>query len=445
MSMDAFPVRLSSPFSTPGPRGRLRLPSLPRDDAATTIVNTLVFIGMLLLLGVSAMALDALGLHYERPGGSLLGKIHPATYVILLALLVRLAASPAPWRHLNAIIARQNGTFWFCLTGGLLLAQIVLVQHLPFSPVIDTFLLPVVLSILLLDADPDHLRRLAPLLHVMFAANALLALFENITGHRLTPYVAGSYVVTNDWRATALFGHPLVNGMLTGTYIIIMSFGGLGAMKPMLRPFAMALQMAALVAFGARAATTLLLPFLLIAAWGGGRSLLRGRRFPASVWLATLLLALLAAAAIGLVGYLGYFDRFAERFVNDNGSASARLSLFHIMAAVPWSQLWLGPDQRIVTALEVLDGSRYGLESLWISFFLTYGILVSLVFFAGLAAFCLDIIHHASKASWMVFIYFFLVATTSVSLSAKTTEFALVVAMVLVFQRPRYQASTSLA
>ncbi len=443
--MDAQPIRFPSPLATLGALFQQRLRSMQRDSTVTKIVDALVFIGMLLALSLSAMALDAMGLHYERPGGSLLGKIHPATYVILLALLVQLGVSPAPWRRINSIIARQNGSLWFCLTGGLLVAQIVLVQHLPFSPVIDTFLLPIALSILLINADAAQLRRLELLFHVMFAANAMLALFENITGHRLTPYVAGTYVVTHDWRATALFGHPLVNGVLTGTYIILMSFGRLGAMKPALRPFAMALQMAALVAFGARAATTLLVPFLLVAAWGGGRSLLQGRRFPAGVWLATLMLVVMTMVATGFIGYLGYFNRFAERFVNDNGSASARLSLLHIMAAVPWAQLWLAPDQQIVKGLEVLDGSRYGLESLWISFFLTYGILVSLVFFAGLAAFCLDIIRHARKASWLVFIYFFLVATTSVSLSAKTTEFALVVAMVLVFQRPRYQASTSLA
>ena len=441
--MDVHPIALAQGRSTPAALRHPRLRLKHREDTPTSIVNMLVFIGLSVLLSLSAMALDAMGLHYERPGGSLLGKIHPATYVILLAFLVQLGASPAPWRKFNAIIARQNGTFWFCLAGGLLLAQIVLVQHLPFSPVVDTFLLAVVLSILLMDADAAQMRRLALLLHVMFAANAALALFENITGHRLTPYVAGTFVVTHDWRATALFGHPLVNGLLTGTYIIIMSFGGLEDMKPMLRPFAMALQIAALVAFGARAATTLLVPFLLIAAWGGGQALLQGRRFPASMWLATLVLIVLAATGAGLLGYLGYFNRFAERFVNDNGSASARLSLLHIMSAVPWAQLWLAPNQRVVQGLEVLDGSRYGLESLWLSFFLTYGILVSLVFFAGLAAFCLDIIRHARKASWLVFIYFFLVATTSVSLSAKTTEFALVVAMVLVFQRPCYQASTT--
>lgn len=408
-------------------------------------VNALVFVGLLLLLTLSAMALDAMGLHYERPGGSLLGKIHPATFIILLALLVHVAASPAPLRQMDAIIARQNGTFWFCLTGVVLLAQITLVQHLPFSPVIDTFLLPVALSALLIGADGAQMRRLATLIHLMFAANALLALFENITGHRLTPYVAGTYVVTHDWRATAFFGHPLVNGMLTGTYIIIMSFSTSEDMKLVLRPFALALQLAALVAFGARAATALLVPFLLIAAWRSGHALLRGRRLPAGTWLAALVLIAISVTGTSFLAHFGYFNRFAERFVNDNGSASARLSLFHIIHALPWMQLWFAPSQQLVQGLEVLDGSTYGLESLWLSFFLTYGMLVSLVFFAGLAAFCCDIIRHTRRPAWLVFVYFFLVATSSVSLSAKTTEFALVVTMVLVLLRPRYQASTSCA
>ncbi len=410
---------------------------------APRFVNGLVFIGLLLILSLSAMALDAMGLHYERPGGSLLGKIHPATYVILLALLLHIAASPAPLRQLDKIIARQNGTFWFCLAGVVLLGQIVLVQHLPFSPVVDTFLLPVALSVLLIDAEAPQLQRLAWLFHVMFAANALLALYENLTGHRLTPYVAGTYVVTHDWRATALFGHPLVNGLLVGTYLIIMSLGGAQDMKPVLRPFAIALQMAALVAFGARAATTLLVPFLLVAAWRGASGLARGRRLPASTWLAALLLGCLVGIGITFLAHAGYFNRFAERFVNDNGSAEARLTLLHILHATPWSQLLLAPDQQLIQGLEALDGSNYGLESLWISFFLTYGVIVSLLFFSGLAGFCLDIIRHSRPAGWAVFLYFFLVATTSVSLSAKTTELALVVAMMLIMLRPRYFASTT--
>ena len=50
--------------------------------------------------------------------------------------------------------------------------------------------------------------------------------FEYFTGLRLTPNFQGGEIITYDWRATALFGHPLSNALLTGTYLLVITGAG---------------------------------------------------------------------------------------------------------------------------------------------------------------------------------------------------------------------------
>ena len=72
----------------------------------------------------------------------------------------------------------------------------------------------------------DDKRRAALIIHAILCANALLGLYEYLSGWRLTPYVAGTLLIEVDWRSTALLGHPLANASVTGSYALILGIGG---------------------------------------------------------------------------------------------------------------------------------------------------------------------------------------------------------------------------
>ena len=86
------------------------------------------------------------------------------------------------------------------------------------------------------------------------------------------------------------------------------------------------------------------------------------------------------------------------------------------------------------------EGIELGLESFWIATIVSYGLLLSLIFFTSLALFCREVARAAGAGAWQVWLFFFIVASTSVSISAKTHTFGLIIAMMLVLLPKRARA-----
>ena len=407
-----------------------------------SLIGAMTGLSIVLMLTVSSMALFAFGLNYEATGGSFLEKVHPGSWLVFVTLGLLMMGHGNPLRFLDGVIARQPGMLVFFLTWVLLLLQITLVQKVPFTPIIDTFLMPMALFILIKSLSRPACTRIAWAMHVIFAANAVLGLVEYLTGYRLTPYVAGTLVIEGDWRSTSLFGHPLANAIMTGSYVVAMCCGGARELPVFLRPAMIALQLAAMTAFGGRTSLVIALIFAGLFLARQIAFVLGGRRMSL---LAAALIALLAPLAFGGLAVLadsGFFDKLLLRFANDDGSAQTRLIMVELMGQIPLRDLLLGPDPAYMTSLQLLNGIELGLESFWLSMILQYGLIVSLIFFAGLFAFCFDMVVATRRSSFFVLLFFFIVATTSVSISAKTTVFGMILAILLIFLRPDHKAST---
>jgi hypothetical protein len=275
---------------------------------------------------------------------------------------------------------------------------------------------------------------LAALLHAIFAANALLALVELATKWQLTPLVLDG-VLIDDPRSTALFGHPLENASTTGLYIIALAVGGGRDLPRPLRLAQMGLQLAAMIPFGGRAASVALLAVLAILLARQVAHALAGARFrPGDAALVVILVPLLVAGAI--IAYdQGFFDILLARFVEDNGSARTRLTMFTMFQHFPWSDLLFGPDQKLLRSLMWTEGTEYGIESFPLALMLTYGIVPTLLLLAGLAVFLVDIVLRTrGRAAWPV-LFFLAVAVTSLSIGAKTLGLGQLVALCLILLR----------
>ncbi|MCF6199078.1 MAG: VpsF family polysaccharide biosynthesis protein, partial [Hyphomicrobiaceae bacterium] len=336
-----------------------------------------------------------------------------------------------PIEFADQMFIRHKGTMIFLITWFLLLFQIVIVQHKPFTPIIDTFIMPVVMLFVLTSMDGRGRLRLAHLLHFLMFANALLALSEFALGFRLTPLDAGGVIIEGDWRSSALLGHPLTNALMTGCYLIVLSLGGGRDLPWILRPVVFGISLLAMNAFGGRMALVALLGFLavvyalqMIAPLNGGSSSRRN-------WLMGVLLVPLGIMAVVIGFEIGLFDQLLERFVNDNGSASARVYMFEVFRDLTWLDIMIGPDQDYVASLLRAQGVNFGIESFWVAFILSYGFIVSMVFFVGLFAFLYDVARASTLVALWPILYFLTVSSTSVSLSAKGTDLAILVVMIL--------------
>ena len=96
---------------------------------------------LVLLFTISSMVLTRFGIHYDLQGGTPLEKIHPAHFLAMASLLILWFSHTRPMEFADQLFTRHKGTMFFLVAWFLLLFQIVIVQHKPFTPIIDTFII----------------------------------------------------------------------------------------------------------------------------------------------------------------------------------------------------------------------------------------------------------------------------------------------------------------
>jgi hypothetical protein len=99
---------------------------------------------------VSPLLLGAHGIDYETAGGSALAKIHPGTYLAVAALMARLGAAPHPWRSLQRLLLAEPGLAIYLAALALMAVYVVAIARTPVTPLIDTFLPALVLTLMAL-------------------------------------------------------------------------------------------------------------------------------------------------------------------------------------------------------------------------------------------------------------------------------------------------------
>ena len=393
-----------------------------------------------LYLTISTLTLLNWGFNYDEAGGNVFEKIHPATFVAAATLLFAGLMQGNPLTALIAALERNPGTAPFVGMVGIIIAYSIKIVGLPFTAFFDTFLAPVMVFFLFKDMREERAIRFVWLIHSLMMLNAVIGIGEFITGERLTPIVASGMIIADDWRSTALLGHPLANASLTGAYLLALVLGGARDLPKPLAASAFFINAAAMIVFGGRASSVILLVLLGLLAARGVFQILRGKRFDKTAVLTALTVIPVVALALITLEEAGFFDQFLARFIDDKGSAEARVYMFELFQHLSWYELLLVPDPDQMTTLKRIYDLDFGIESFWISFVLSYGIIPGLAFFAALFLFCRDVLRAIRPGGIWVFVFFFLVASTSVSLSSKSTVFAeLLLMMLVMLRRPQTQ------
>lgn len=376
-----------------------------------------------------------LGVNYDGFSGSAAAKVHPASYLAPLCLLWVMVSSGNPVGFIVRTARDAPASLLLLAVGTALLVQIALRSGTGLAGSIDTFVGPALVMMLLVRIDPARLGPLEAALHGVMLANAGLGLAEFATGRLVFPYRLDGEVFPTDTRSTAFQGHPLVNALVTTTYLLALIAGG-GRMRPWQRLAMVALQSAALVTFGGRSA------IVAVAGLGGlfgvvaTVRVLRTGRVPllgAAVGLSALTMAPLALVALALGGF---FDKLAERFVSDGGSANARIEMLALLDRIPLRELLFGPDTGVVETLRRMHGLEWGIENPVVRMVLYQGVFMTALLTLAVVLFVAEIVRRCRPGTFLPVLGFALLLNTSESIASKTTVLAKFAILMVALYRP---------
>ena len=392
------------------------------DSTALRVSFALLVLAVVLYFCLSAPTLAYLGIPYDTPTGPFPAKIHPGTYVLLLAWGLGLASAGNPLATLVSQ-ARQHRllfSYFLCMVGVFLWA---VGRHGPsgLAFLLDTLVMTGVAALTVVLQPPGRQRQLFMLLMGLLMANATLALGEAALGRRLVPQMAEQlgFVSEAYFRASALVGHPLANALLTVALLPAV----------LLLPWPLRWRLAAgvlvglgLLTFGSRAALAALALFVLLACIPVLGRLLRGG-FSYVQLTGGLVGAVVGAAALaGVVVATGLGERIFKNLTWDN-SAQVRLRSLDVLDYFGGSDLWFGMSvSRIANvALRVGIDPRYeAIENFWIYLLLLLGVVGFVLFVVGLACLLLHIWRISRAPLRIALVVYLLMASGANTLASKT-------------------------
>ena len=394
----------------------------------------LTALGVVVAFCCSAMLLIHVGYHYGSSGGSPLEKFHPAS-LLLCAAMVLLFVECGPVATAESLFKHNKLSLIYLACIIYYTIYIVVILNRASTFVVDTLILPCFVFLLLQRTDDARLRQLAAIIHLVMAINAAIGITEVMFQWRLIPLYLEDEAVTFDWRATALLGHPLSNATLTDLYALLLLTGLRGGLPRSLVWPAFSLQLLALPAFGGRTATVLLALGVCFWILRGALGTLLGQRFRLTTVLMLCFLVPLLGLGLSLAAETHYVTTFVDRFVNDEGSAETRVKMLSLFDHFSWGDLFIGPDQAMLSGLQIRVGVATGIESFVVAYILQSGIFAAGLVFIGLALFSIEIARALAWQAGVALVVFFALNAGSTGLSSKGTGFVLFVAMLVALAR----------
>lgn len=419
------------------PASRLTARAASTDAFIERLAAGLMLLAVVATFTLSSSVLTNWKIHYLTAGGNFYEKLHPATYFTLLAFGLLLLRSRGPVGELNRMFSESRLLLAYLLCWLFLLIQVFVLER-PFTVIIDTFLLPILIAMVMWQLSSAQRRPLAWAIHLTILVNVALGYYEYFSGNRLIPLTLGEVVVIGEWRSAALLGHPLTASGIVGAYVLALVLRPAICPPLLVRLPLIAFCLASLMAFGGRTSLVTVLAMIALVGGFGMLRLMQGKR--TSLPAATLAICVLFAtgAIIFAALDLGIFDKMLLRFSSDKGSALARFATFSLLSHFDWHELILGPNPVRVNALQSQLGLNYGIENFWISSIVQFGLVHTVLMTIGLVCFFVELLRRSHRAAWAIMVLIVVIAASSVSFSSKNIQLAQFVILISVLL-PREQ------
>ncbi len=383
---------------------------------------------------VSGGMLWLLGYNYDGLTGSPLTKIHPGTYLTLVALCVAALERGNPIAFVVESARRRPASLFLLFAALVVFVEIVSRAGPGMAGTIDAFMLPPIAIVLYAWSGETTRRRIEIVIHVAMVLNATLALVEFTTRHLYFPFRLDGADYVTDTRSSALQGHPLGNATITCVYILALISGG-GRMPVLVRSGTVVLQLMAMVAFGGRSALVTTIGFAGIQGCIGAHRILRSGTVPLLGMAAAVLVATITPLVLlGLVAG-GFFDAILVRFSDDGGSAHARVEMLELVRRIPLRDLILGPDTAYVESERRIFGLALGIENPIVRSVLYQGAVVTGLLMVALGFFFAELTRDARRSMALPLLAFLIVINTFESVAGKSTMLAETALMLVVLYR----------
>jgi hypothetical protein len=411
------------------------------------LATGLMLLAVIATFAVSSAMLTNWGVHYLTSGGNFYEKLHPVTYFSFLAFALLLLRSRGPIGEIERMLSEAKLFLVYLACWFFLLVQMFVLER-PFTVIIDTFLLPVVLCLVIWELAPAQRKWLVAAVHVTVLVNVVLGYYEYFSGHRLIPLTMGNIVVLGEWRSAAFLGHPLTASGLIAAYVMAIVLRPALCPPVLLRLPLIAFCLASLMAFGGR--TSLVTTLAIIAICGGVEAfrLMRGKRVSHLAAIIAICVFFAAGAIVFAAFDLGTFDKMLTRFSSDKGSTLARYATFTMLSHFDWQELLLGPNPVRASALQTQLGLNYGIENFWVSCVVQFGIIHTVLLTVGLICFFIEVIRRSDNAVWAILLLIVVIAASSVSFSSKNiqlAQFVILISLLLPRSQPRLAARAPVA
>ena len=176
---------------------------------------TTVFVILILFLDDNLLSL--IGYPHRDPEASQFFKIHPLGYLSIAVFFIFLFVGKI---NISSLLQKCKIEAFLLLFCFLMLVYLFVNERFSsVSFIIDALLTPAIVAILFSYTDPQNLYSQKSLIYFLFFLNFIMAAYEKISH---TPILTDKYLRFDDFRSTALYGHPLNNALIISTMGIIL-------------------------------------------------------------------------------------------------------------------------------------------------------------------------------------------------------------------------------
>lgn len=373
-------------------------------------------------LGANRNILDKV-IDYSTDGGSIVEKIHPATYgmvAVLIGLLLTTRIELNSWelRALRSLLA-------FAAVILVLAGMMLLLGHTgSLGYLVDSYLAACAGGALLLFFPQSWRRLLATALLMFIIAGAVIALGEFASRSRLLPYPLDE----QSFRPTGLSEHPLMLGLVNAVGI---SFVAATAWKPAAKTAAIVILLLGTFAAGARfaaiAAGVNALAAIALHDWPAARPQTRFR-MKALIFIA---MALAVPAALAVLYQFGLLERFESGLFDD--SAMARVTIYGLFDLVSWNEILFGADIGYIRKLALEHFDLQFIESSLVMFIFQFGLFGTILFLLAMTRTFVVLLSGGGRYVVIGTVAFFMIAGSNNSLATKSPIVMMIVLLIIGF------------
>lgn len=348
---------------------------------------------------------------YTLDGGNPIYKIHPSTYLMSAILLFSFILLKVKIK-----LIKKNNCVQFILSI-LIISFISLIQFgtSGLAYLIDTYLVAgmavLIYSIFIKRTD----RRIFKIILYIIIFNSIFAIVETILNINFIP-------IEKDFgfhRSTALFGHPLNNGLITASVLIIFYNVKYRAVPKNIMLFIMFL---ALLSFGSRAALVgviigIVLSEIIKIFYTKYTKI---ENLIIKVTTVNLSIIMVVTVVLLTIFFTPIGDKITSRMEMDD-SIQSRLTAIEFIKQFELSEILFGVSGKTYRSYIESESSIKELENYWVVLLLKVGFISTLIFAISLLLMLKAILKDNGKEFYLATIIFLLISSTNNSLTVKTS------------------------